>query len=146
MHNIFLHTHRGFAYLELLFIAIFVLSLLVVAFSYPGKIIKLLRVSSVLVMIAFHLQLMIGLVMLFFTSGFLDAFRDLGFGGIMKNPSLRFSYIEHPFSMILIAIMMTALNKNIKSKDRISMRMILLSVIILAIFVYAFQWKKLFGA
>jgi len=146
MHNIFLHTHRGFAYLELLFIAIFVLSLLVVAFSYSGKITKLLRVSSVLVMIVFHLQLMIGLVMLFFTSGFLDAFRDLGLGGIMKNSSLRFSYIEHPFSMILIAIMMTSLNKNIKSKDRISMRMILLSVIILAIFIFAFQWKKLFGA
>jgi len=83
--------------------------------------------------------------MLFFSSGFLDALESLGMGGIMKNSSLRFTYIEHTFSMILIVILMTILNKKVKSKDRISMYMILLSIIILALFIYAFQWKKLFG-
>gem|GEM_PF-135964 len=149
MHDIFLHAHRGFAYLGLLFVAVFVvvfvLSLLLVAFSYSGKITKLLRVSSLLVMITFHLQLLVGIVMLVFTSGFLDAFKDLGIAGIMKNSSLRFTYIEHPFSMILVTFLMTVLYKNIKSRDIISLRIILFSTIMLTLFIYAFQWKKLFG-
>jgi len=145
MHNIFLHTHRGFAYLELLFVIMFTISILLIAFSYSGKITKLLRVSSAFVMITFHLQFLVGIFMLIFTSGFSNALKDLGFGGIMKNNSLRFTYIEHPFSMILLAVMMTIINKNIKSKDKISMRMILIYTVILVLFIYAFQWKKLFG-
>ena len=42
LHNVFLHAHRGFAYLILLIVALFIVSLLAVMFGYSGKINKLL--------------------------------------------------------------------------------------------------------
>jgi uncharacterized membrane protein len=72
LHNVFLHAHRGFAYLILLIVALFIVSLLAVMFGYSGKINKLLRKSTLFTMIFFHTQFLIGLAMLFFASSFMS--------------------------------------------------------------------------
>lgn len=144
MNSIFLQAHRGFAYLILLIAALFIVSLLAVMFGYSGKINKLLRKSTLFTMIFFHTQFLIGLVMLFSVSSFLDIVKEKGMGFIMKSAELRFSYIEHPFSMLVAAVLLTIANKKIKQNESINFAIILLSVIALALFFYAFPFGKLF--
>jgi hypothetical protein len=112
LHNVFLHAHRGFAYLILLIVALFIVSLLAVMFGYSGKINKLLRKSTLFTMIFFHTQFLIGLAMLLFASSFMSIVKANGMGFIMKNADLRFTYIEHPFSMLVAAVLLTIANKN----------------------------------
>ena len=82
MHNIFLQAHRGFAYLELLLVALFIIALLTVILGYSGKVSKLLRKSTLFVMIFFHIQFLIGIIMLVGTSGFMDTIKAMGMGGL----------------------------------------------------------------
>ncbi|AQX04587.1 hypothetical protein KRE40_09115 [Elizabethkingia meningoseptica] len=146
MHNIFLQAHRGFAYLELLLVALFIIALLTVMLGYSGKVSKLLRKSTLFVMIFFHIQFLIGIIMLLGTSGFMDTIKSMGMGGLMKNSALRFTYIEHPFSMLIAAVLMTILNKKLKVNDKISMGMVIIAVLAIALFAFALPWAKLMGA
>ena len=146
IHNIFLQAHRGFAYLELLLVAVFLISLFIVMFAQAGNISKLLRKSTLFTMIFFHVQFLIGLVMLFATSGFMNTIKEVGMGGLMKNAELRFSYIEHPFSMLIAAILMTIVNKKLKTAEKLPMSAFVLSIIAIALFAYAIPFAKLFGA
>ncbi|QCX52982.1 hypothetical protein [Elizabethkingia sp. JS20170427COW] len=145
MHNILLNAHRGFAYLEILLVLLFVVALLITMFGQSGKVSSFLRKTTLFTMIFFHIQLLIGLVMLVGTSGFMSTISEIGMGGLMKNSDLRFTYIEHPFSMLIAAILMTVLNKKLKSADRISMGLVFLAVIAIALFCYALPHAKLFG-
>lgn len=117
-----------------------------VLFGNSGKINKLLRKSTLFTMIFFHIQFLVGIIMLLGTSGFMSTIKEIGMGGLMKNADLRFSYIEHPFSMLLAAILMTIVNRKVKSSERISTGIVILAVIALALFGYAFPFGKLFGA
>ncbi len=146
IHNLFLQAHRGFAYLILLLVAVFVIALLASLLGNGGKINNLLKKSTLFTMIFFHIQFLIGIVMLFLTSGFLNTIDQVGMGGLMKNADLRFSYIEHPFSMLLAAILMTVVNRKVKSSEKISTGIIVLAVLALLLFFYAFPFAKLFGA
>ena len=146
IHNIFLQAHRGFAYLELLLVAVFLISLFIVMFAQAGKISKLLRKSTLFTMIFFHIQFLIGLIMLFATSGFMNTIKEVGMGGLMKNAELRFSYIEHPFSMLIAAILMTIVNKKVKTAEKLPMSAVILGIIAIALFAYAIPFAKLFGA
>ena len=146
IHNIFLQAHRGFAYLEVLVVAVFLISLLIVMFGYSGKITKLLRKSTLFTMIFFHIQLLVGLVMLFATSGFMNTISEVGMGGLMKNAELRYSYIEHPFSMLIAAILMTIVNKKVKTNEKLPMAAFVIALIALALFVYAIPFAKLFNS
>ncbi len=83
--------------------------------------------------------------MLFFTSGFMNVINQIGMGGLMKNADLRFSYIEHPFSMLIAAILMTVVNKKIKTSEKLSVPVISLALVAIALFVFAFPWTKVFG-
>lgn len=57
-----------------------------------------------------HLQVTIGLIMLF---GFqMDQFSDMGM--LMKDSAMRFKFVEHPFTMLLGAVLITV--GNAKSK------------------------------
>ncbi len=142
--NIMLQAHRGFAYLILLSTAIFVIALLVTMFGYSGKISKLLRKSTLFTMIFFHIQALIGLVMLFFFSpGFKEA---LSSGTLMKDAVARNTYVEHPFAMIVAAVLLTILNKKFKTEGNIKMGWVIIAVIALALMLWAFQWTRLFGA
>lgn len=140
---IILQAHRGFAYLILLLTAIFVISLLTVMFGYSGKITKLLRKSSLFTMIFFHLQALIGLVMLlFFSPGFKQA---LDAGTLMSDSLTRNTYVEHPTAMIIAAVLLTIANKRIKTKEQLSMGTFALALVAVVLMMWAFQWARLFA-
>ncbi|MGC4128722.1 MAG: hypothetical protein QM564_04015 [Bergeyella sp.] len=145
LHNIFLQAHRGFAYLALLIIALFIIALIITLAGNSGKISKFLRKTTLFTMILFHVQFLFGIIMLFMTSNFMNIIKEIGMGGLMKNADLRFSYIEHPFSMLIAAVLMTIINKKVKTSERLSVGILILSVIALAFVGYAFPFAKLFG-
>ena len=139
-----LQAHRGFAYLILLLSAIFIISLLVVMFGYSGRISKLLRKSTLFTMIFFHLQAVIGLVMLFFFSPGFQAAKEAG--TLMKDAVSRNTYVEHPASMVIAAVLLTIFNKKLKTAEKITMPMVIIAAVAMALMLWAFQWHRLFGA
>lgn len=142
--NIMLQAHRGFAYLILLLSAIFIISLLVVMFGYSGKISTLLKKSTLFTMIFFHLQAVIGLVMLFFFSPGFQAAKEAG--TLMKDAVSRNTYVEHPAAMVIAAVLLTIFNKKLKTAEKITMPMVIIAAVAMALMLWAFQWHRLFGA
>ncbi len=142
--NLMLNAHRGFAYLILLAIAVFVVALLMTMFGYSGKISKLLRKTTLFTMIFFHTQALIGLVLLFFFSpGFKSAKES---GMLMKDPTMRHTYVEHPTAMIIAAVLLTILNKKFKTNDKLQMSWVIIGLVAVTLMLWAFQWSRLFGA
>ena len=139
-----LQAHRGFAYLILLLSAIFIISLLVVMFGYSGKISTLLKKSTLFTMIFFHLQAVIGLVMLFFFSPGFQAAKEAG--TLMKDAVSRNTYVEHPAAMVIAAVLLTIFNKKLKTSEKITMPMVIIAAVAMALMLWAFQWHRLFGA
>jgi len=141
IYNILLQAHKGFAYLELALVAAFLILLLVTMFGYSGNISKALRKVTLFTMIFFHVQFLIGLTMLIstFTKG-------LDMSAVMKNADLRFQYVEHPFSMLIAAVLMTVINKKLKTADKLTIRLMSLGFVAIALFVFAFPWARVFGA
>jgi len=141
IYNILLQAHRGFAYLELALVAAFLILLFVTMFGYSGNISKALRKVTLFTMIFFHVQFLIGLTMLIttFTKG-------LDMSAVMKNADLRFQYVEHPFSMLIAAVLMTVINKKLKTADKLTIRLMSLGFVAIALFVFAFPWARVFGA
>ena len=138
-----LQAHRGFAYLILLAIAVFVIALLLTMFGYSGKISKLLRKSTLFTMIFFHTQALIGLMMLFFFSPGFKAAKEAG--TLMKDSVSRNTYVEHPFAMIVAAVLLTILNKKFKTNDKLQMTWVIMGVVAIAVVLWAFQWGRLFA-
>lgn len=138
-----LQAHRGFAYLILLAIAVFVIALLLTMFGYSGKISKLLRKSTLFTMIFFHTQAVIGLIMLFFFSPGFKAAKEAG--TLMKDSVSRNTYVEHPFAMIVAAVLLTILNKKFKTNDKLQMTWVIMGVVAIALVLWAFQWGRLFA-
>ena len=138
-----LQAHRGFAYLILLAIAVFVVALLITMFGYSGKISKLLRKSTLFTMIFFHTQAVIGLIMLFFFSPGFKAAKEAG--TLMKDSVSRNTYVEHPFAMIVAAVLLTILNKKFKTNDKLQMTWVIMGVVAIALLLLAFQWGRLFA-
>lgn len=141
--NLILNAHRGFAYLILLAIAVFIIALLMTTFGYSGKITKLLRKSTLFTMIFFHIQALIGLVMLFFFSPGFQAAKASG--NLMKDASLRNTYVEHPTAMIIAAILLTIVNKKFKTNEAMRMPWMVMAFIAVALLLWAFQWQRIFG-
>lgn len=141
--NIMLQAHRGFAYLILLAIAVFVVALLMTMFGYSGRITKLLRKSTLFTMILFHTQAVIGLIMLFFFSPGFKAATEAG--TLMKDAVARNAYVEHPFAMIVSAVLLTILNKKFKTNDKMHMPWVIMAFVAIALMLWAFQWNRLFG-
>ncbi len=139
--NIITQAHKGFAYLILLSGIIFLVALLVTMFGYSGKIRKLLRVSTLVTMILFHVQLIVGIFMLVFSPGLKGALET---GTLMSNATARFSYVEHPVSMLIGVILMTIINKYMKTHETLAMKIVIMGVIALALFAYAFPWARVF--
>lgn len=83
--------------------------------------------------------------MLVFTSGFTSAISEIGMGGLMKNADLRFTYIEHPFSMLIAAVLMTIVNKKVKTNEKINTGIVIMAVIAVLLFSYAVPFAKLFN-
>lgn len=143
-YNIFLNAHEGIAYLVLLLVTVFILSLLFCMFGYSGKISKLLRKSTLITMITFHVQVLVGLpLLLIFSPGFKAAIEG---GTLMKDAYSRQTFVEHPFSMLLAAVLLTIINIYLKKHETISMKIVIFGVIAVALFAYAFPWMRVFGA
>jgi len=140
VYNILLHAHKGFAYLELALVAAFLILLLVTMFGYSGNISKALRKVTLFTMIFFHVQFLIGIIMLI-----TNVTKGLDMGAVMKNADLRFTYVEHPFSMLIAAVLMTIVNKKLKTADKLTIRLMSLGLVALALFVFAFPWARVFG-
>lgn len=142
--KIFLSAHKGFAYLELALVAAFLVFLLITMFGYSGKISKAFRKVTLFTMIFFHVQFLVGVCLLFiFSPGFKAA---LDAGTLMKDPYARFQYVEHPFSMLIAAVLMTIVNKKLKTADKLTIRLMSLGLVAIALFVFAFPWARVFGA
>ena len=95
-------------------------------------------------MIFFHTQALVGLVMLFFFSPGFKAAKEAG--TLMKDAVSRNTYVEHPTAMIIAAVLLTIFNKKLKTRDTISMPMVIIAAIAMALMLWAFQWHRLFGA
>ena len=65
---------------------------------------------------------------------------------VMKNADLRFTYVEHPFSMLIAAVVMTIINKKLKTNDKLTIPVVSLGLVAVALFVFAFPWARVFGA
>ena len=141
VYNILLHAHKGFAYLELALVAAFLVLLLVTMFGYSGNISKALRKVTLFTMIFFHVQFLIGITMLI-----TNITKGLDMASVMKNADLRFTYVEHPFSMLIAAVLMTIVNKKLKTDDKLTIRLMSLGLVAIALFVFAFPWARVFGA
>lgn len=144
--KIILEAHKGFGYLILLLTTVFLVSMLLAMLGNAGKISKLVRKSTLFTMIFFHIQFLLGLIMLFGTSGFMNVIKEIGMGGLMKNSDLRFTYIEHPFSMLIAAILMTIVNKKIKTNEKLNVGVVIMGILAIALFLFAFPWTKVFGS
>jgi len=145
MQNIFLSAHRGFAYLELLCVLLFIVALLIAMFSHSGKITKFLKKSTLFVMIFFHIQFVIGILMLLWTSPFLSIIKANGIGDIMGNDVLRYTYIEHPMSMLIAAILFTIVNSKFKKNPSLRAGHVIIAIIGLLLFAYALPLQRLIG-
>lgn len=139
-YNILLHAHKGFAYLELLLVAVFFILLLVTMFGYSGNISKAFRKVTLFTMIFFHIQFLIGIIMLL-----TNVNRGLDMAAVMKNADLRFTYVEHPCSMLIAAVLMTIINKKVKANDKLTIPLVSLGLVALALFAFAFPWTRVFG-
>ncbi len=146
MDKIVLKAHQGLACLILLLVAVFIIALLAAMLGYSGKINKLLRKSTLFTMIFFHVQFIAGLLMLFTSKGF-QAILDSG--NVMKNlmgdAYNRVTFIEHPTSMLIAAVLMTIVNKKVKTNDRLTTGIVIMSAIALLLFFYAFPFARLFN-
>ncbi|WP_100076380.1 hypothetical protein [Chryseobacterium camelliae] len=140
-YNILLNAHKGFGYLELLLVALFVIALLTTMFGFSGKVNGFLKKTTLFTMIFFHIQFLIGLTMLI-----INFSKGMDMGSVMKDSYLRFQYVEHPFSMLIGAVLMTIINKKIKSNDTISLAIVIMGLIAVGLFTFAFPWARVFGA
>lgn len=141
--NLMLHAHRGFAYLVLLATAVFLVALAMAMFGYSGRISKFLQKSTLATMILFHIQALVGLVLLLFFSDGFKAARESGM--LMKDPVLRHTYVEHPTAMVIAVALMTIVNKKFKTNTHLRMPWVVMALIAVALMLWAFQWQRLFG-
>lgn len=72
--------------------------------------------------------------------------KGLDMSAVMKNSDLRFQYVEHPFSMLIAAVLMTIVNRKVKSSDTITLKVVIMAILAVALFAFAFPWTKVFGA
>lgn len=142
-YNIFLQAHKGFGYLILILFTVFLISLLIAMFGYSGNISKLLRKSTLFTMIFCHLQLLIGIPLLFIFSPNFKAALDNS--TLMSDAANRHSFVEHPFSMIVVAILFTIINKYMKTNEKLSLKIVFMGILAVAILGYAFPWAKVFA-
>ena len=143
-YNIFLNAHKGFGYLILLLVALFLVSLLVAMFGYSGNVSKLLRKSTLFTMISFHVQLLVGIPLLFiFSPGFKTA---LDSHTLMSDSYNRVTFVEHPFAMIIAVVLLTIINKYMKTNEKLSLKIVFMGVLAVALFAFVFPWAKVFGS
>ncbi|MGE5944046.1 MAG: hypothetical protein ACM31G_06880 [Flavobacteriales bacterium] len=105
MYNTVLNLHSYWAYLVLLVLILATFNALYKIAANKEYSAKDFRIS-LFTLIVSHIQLLIGLV-LYFVSPRLQAFSELGMGGVMKDAINRLYLVEHPFVNILAVALIT---------------------------------------
>ncbi|SHK99777.1 hypothetical protein [Chryseobacterium polytrichastri] len=142
-YKILLSAHKGFGYLELLLVTLFIIALLATMFGFSGKVNKFLKKTTLFTMIFFHVQFLMGIFLLFVSPGLKAAMAS---GTLMSDAYSRQTFVEHPFSMLIAAVLMTIINKKVKSSDSISLKIVIMGLIAVGLFAFAFPWTRVFGA
>ena len=95
-------------------------------------------------MIMFHIQALVGIALLFvFSPGFKTALDN---GSLMSDSYNRHTFVEHPFSMIIGAVLMTIVNKKLKTNDKLNFGIVIMGGVAVILFAYAFPWMRVFGS
>lgn len=98
-----LHSYWAYLVLFVLIIAVFnALYKIIAKKEYDAKDFRI----SLFTLIVSHIQLLVGLV-LYVVSPRLQAFSELGMGGIMKDATYRLYLVEHPFVNIIAVALIT---------------------------------------
>jgi hypothetical protein len=105
MYNTVKILHSYWAYLVLLILILATVNALVKTFGDKEYSAKDFRIS-LFALIVSHIQLLVGLV-LYFVSPRLQAFSELGMGGVMKDAVNRLYLVEHPFVNIVAVALIT---------------------------------------
>ncbi|WP_294324517.1 hypothetical protein [uncultured Chryseobacterium sp.] len=142
-YNILLNAHKGIGYLEILLVTLFVIALLTTMFGYSGKVNKFLKKITLFTMIFFHVQFIAGIALLLVSPAVKAA---LSAGTLMSDSYSRFQYVEHPFSMLIAAVLITVVNKKVKTNPTITLAVVIMGLIAVGLFAFAFPWARVFGA
>ncbi len=142
-YNILLNAHKGIGYLELLLVTLFVIALLSTMFGFSGKVNGFLKKTTLFTMIFFHVQFLAGLALLIISPGVKSAMSS---GTLMSDSYSRFQYVEHPVSMLIAAILMTVVHKKVKTNPTLSLGVVIMGLIAVGLFAFAFPWTRVFGA
>ncbi len=143
---LFLHLHSTLRWLALaLVIASIIKSLIgLTGGSQYAKLDNIFAASFVGTM---HLQLLIGLIMYFFTSPITEA-ALADFGAAMKNSELRFWAVEHGFAMIIAVVLAqvgrSKSKKKTEDKSKFKTQLIFFGIALL-IMLWAIPWDRAFG-
>jgi len=100
-----LDLHSYFAFAVLVFLLLAILNA-VMGLSSKRAFLPKDRQIAMLALIFTHVQFVFGLVLLF-VSAKMDAAKQLGMGGVMKNPELRKLLVEHPAINLIAIILIT---------------------------------------
>jgi hypothetical protein len=128
MYTILKDIHHYVALITLMFI----LLLTVVAFIYylqERSITGQVKKISLFTLAFTHVQVILGIILLLNS----PIFHNTNMKDIMGTASIRRNYVEHPFSMIIVAILVTVVNYHIKKSPRITAWMLALPAISLAL-------------
>ena len=81
--------------------------------------------------------------MLVFSPGLQAA---LDSGTLMSDSYNGVTFVEHPFSMLVAAILLTIINKYLKKNETLALKVVFMGVLALLLFGYAFPWAKVLCA
>ncbi|WP_306351466.1 hypothetical protein [Flavobacterium sp. '19STA2R22 D10 B1'] len=105
MYNTVKEIHSGWAYLVLIMLVIAFVNALI-GLTSKKTFVKKDFMLSLFALIFTHIQLVIGAIM-YFTSPYLTAAKEMGMGGTMKDSTLRLYVLEHPLMMLIAIVLIT---------------------------------------
>jgi len=127
--------HGGWAYLTILMGVIFVVSTLIYATSKKDTD-NVIKKIGLITTIAFHVQLLVGLVYYIMRFTAMD-----GAGNIMKSDILRFTFLEHPMMMIASVAFMTIANAKLKRSTTVPMSVVIFAIVSMACLLSRIPWE-----
>lgn len=105
MYNTILELHSYWAYATLGLLLIATLNAFV-GLSAKRPFYKKDRQISLIALTFSHIQFLLGIILLF-VSAKMDAAKELGMGGVMKNSELRLFIVEHPLTNLIAIVLIT---------------------------------------
>ena len=106
MYSVFQFIHSYWAYLALFIVVIATINALAGFFGKKEYAPKDFRLA-LFALIVTHIQLLIGLVLLFVSPNGIQAISNNGMGAVMKDSTMRLYAVEHPMVMILAVVFIT---------------------------------------